>query len=100
MECPSIKDDYNKESYYFCYEYLLPFEKVTFDGAGNEITDTSEKKQRVLVKEVLARLSDYQNCEEDELPLGEPPILRLGDYDIADEKYYIGREEISKDMIF
>lgn len=82
--------DYIKNSRYYCLEYLVPMDKVIFDGFSY---NTQYSKTRHLLHVVLNRLYEYEfnrryMYDHDNL------ILRLEDDDTMEEKYFITEEEI------
>ena len=85
-----IVRDYKKNSRYYCLEYLVPMDKVIFDGFSY---NTQYSKTRHLLHVVLNRLYEYEfnrryMYDHDNL------ILRLEDDDTMEEKYFITEEEI------
>lgn len=87
---PDIIRDYRKNSKYYCLEYLVPMDKVIFDGFSYK---TQYSKTQHLLCVVLNRLYEYEHnsgymYDHDNL------ILRLEDDDTMEEKYYIKEEEI------
>lgn len=85
-----IIKDYEKNSRYYCLEYLVPMDKVIFDGFSYK---TRYSKTQHLLCVVLKRLYEYEfnsayMYDHDNL------ILRLEDDDTMQEKYFIAEEEI------
>ena len=82
--------DYERNSRYYCLEYLVPMDKVIFDGFSYK---TQYSKTKHLLCVVLKRLYDYEfnsryMYDHDNL------ILRLEDDDTMQEEYFIAEEEI------
>lgn len=85
-----IISDYEKNSKYYCLEYLVPMDIVIFDGFNYK---TQYGKTRHLLCVVMKRLYEYEfnngyMYDHDNL------ILRLEDDDTMQEKYFMEEEEI------
>ena len=94
---PDIANDYLEQSSFYCYEYLLPIKNVLFDD--NEDMP-NEQKCIYLLNRVLNRLSDYQCYHIDDMYDRDNPMLRLDDFDTMHSKYFIGKELITRSMVF
>ena len=97
LHSPSICNDYLEQSSYYCYEYLIPMDKIIFDDFQ---TTSQSRKSVYLINRVLNRLSDYDSYHIDYIYDHDNPIIRLGDFDTMDEKHFISKELISQNMIF
>ncbi len=82
--------EYMKESQYYCYEYCLPLDKVIFDG--NNQDESIESKRLYLIKKVLYRILEYNGNDYNDITDSDNPILRLGDDETMDDRYYICKE--------
>lgn len=87
LDKDNIIDDYIKNSTYYCFEYLVPIEKIFFASAEQL---SKEEKQKYLLYQVLYRLfNDYDEHDNDN------PILRLADNDTMESKYFKRKEKVS-----
>lgn len=91
LDNPSIIDNYIEKSTYYCFEYLVPIDKVIFDGTSQL---SKEEKQNYLLYQVLGVLFNYVIYRND-IDDNDNPILRLADNDIMEAKYFKRKEEIS-----
>ena len=91
-----IGTDYFDNSKYYCFEYCLPLEKVMFDERDNL---TEDEKKKYLLNQVLNRLYEYHTHDIRYMFDHENPMIRLTDSDTMEEKYYIGKEERTYDML-
>ena len=96
LNCPTIKIDYFKNSKYFCYEYLVPIKNVYFDEVDSLNTS---KKAQYLINKILNRLFDYEDLYIDNISDYQNPGLRLNDDVSMNEKYFVSKEEISREML-
>ena len=92
----NIETDYFRNSKYYCFEYLVPIEKVYFDDVENL---PKEGKQQYLLNQVLHRLYDYTVTDIRYMFDHDNPILRLVDDDVMQEEYFITKEEITWEML-
>lgn len=92
----AMKKDYFDNSKYYCFEYLVPIDKVYFDNK-----EKLEKldKQRYLLNQVLHRLYEYSIRESRYMFDHDNPIIRLLDYDVMQEEYFVSKEEITLEML-
>ncbi|MBY0221786.1 hypothetical protein [Sporosarcina aquimarina] len=90
-----IVTDYVENSKYYCYEYLVPIDKVFFDDA-EELS--KEGKQRYLLNKVLCRLFEYTTKDKNMFD-HDNPVLRLADNEKMAEQYFIKKEEITWEML-
>ncbi|MHC6181046.1 hypothetical protein ACYUJ6_14565 [Clostridium sp. JNZ X4-2] len=93
---PNIGTEYFQNSKYYCFEYLVPIEKVYFDNAEHL---PNEGKQQYLLNQVLHRLYDYTITDIRYMFDHDNPILRLADNDVMQEEYFIAKEEITWEML-
>ncbi|CEK33889.1 hypothetical protein UMC2_11391 [[Clostridium] sordellii] len=91
-----MKDDYLKNSEYYCFEYIVPIDKVYFDK--DEILQNRDK-QKYLLNQVLHKLYDYYITESRYMFNHDNTIIRLSDYDVMQEKYFIKKEKITLEML-
>lgn len=87
--------DYVEESKFYCFEYLVPIEKVFFDKAEDL---SKEGKQKYLLNQVLYRLFHYLSGDCNMFD-HDNPVLRLDDNDKMETKYFIKKEEITWEML-
>ena len=87
----NLLQDYKNNSQYYCYEYLIPIEKVVIVEIENQ---TTEKTQKFIVESAIQKLYDYKNGNY--IDPDDNPVLILKDNDIMQEKYFIGKEKIKK----
>lgn len=92
----NIGTDYFQNSKYYCFEYLVPIERVYFDNAEHL---PNEGKQQYLLNQVLHRLYDYSVTDIRYMFDHDNPILRLADNDVMQEEYFIAKEEITWEML-
>lgn len=93
---PSMKKDYFGNSKYYCFEYLVPINKIYFDY--NENLGRLDK-QKYLLNQVLHRLYEYSTTESICMFDYDNPIIRLSDYDVMQEEYFVSKEEIIWEML-
>lgn len=93
---PLMKKDYFNNSKYYCFEYLVPIDKIYFDD--NEKIGKLEK-QKYLLNKVLHRLYEYFIRENEYMFDNDNPIIRLSDYDVMQEEYFVSKEEITLEML-
>ena len=91
-----IGTDYFDNSRYFYCKYCLPLDKVLFDEKDNLSDD---EKENYLLIQILNRLYKYHMHDIRYMFDPENPIIRLTDCDTMDEKYYIGKEELTWNML-
>lgn len=91
-----IGTDYFNSGKYYCFEYCVPLENVLFDANDSM---TLAEKQKYLINQVLNRLYEYHTSDIRYMFDNNNPIIRLTDNDTMQEKYYIGKEEITWDML-
>lgn len=91
-----IGTDYFENSRYYCYEYCLPLDRVLFDEKDNLSDD---EKKKYLLNQILNRLYEYHTHDIRYMFDHDNPIVRLTDSDTMEERYYIGKEEITWDML-
>ena len=96
LKYPFLKEDYFNNSKYYCFEYLVPIDKIYFDD--NEKISKLEK-QKYLLNRVLNRLYEYCIKESKYMFDYDNPIIRLSDYDVMQEEYFISKEEITLEML-
>lgn len=96
LQRDDILEDYFQNSEYYCLEYLVPIEKVIFDGRH---LLTNEEKSICLMEAVLERLYDYFAVGKLYMYDHENPVLRLDDKDFMPEKFLIQKELITYDML-
>lgn len=92
----NIGTDYFQNSKYYCFEYLVPIDKVYFDYAEGL---PKEGKQRYLLNQALHRLYDYTVTDIRYMFDHDNPILRLADDDVMQEEYFVTKEEITWEML-
>lgn len=96
LKQPDLIDDYIDNSIFYCYEYLIPIEKILFDE--NEDMSHHEKIDFFIIN-VISRLYDYysykSNCHSD----NGNEIMRLTDDVNLSNELYISKYNITKDMI-
>lgn len=92
----SIITDYYANSKYYCFEYRVPLEIIAFDD--NE-KFSGEQKRIYLLNQVLNRLFEYYTSNTKYMSDHNNPIIRLADNDTMHNKYYIGKEEITLEML-
>lgn len=92
----SMKKDYFDNSRYYCFEYLIPINKIYFDD--NETLGDLEK-QKYLLNKVLHRLYEYSITESRYMFDHDNPIIRLSDYDVMQGEYFVSKEEITLEML-
>jgi hypothetical protein len=92
----NIGTDYFQNSKYYCFEYLVPIEKVYFDDDEDL---QKEDKQLYLLNQVLHRLYDYMATDIRYMFDHDNPILRLADNDVMKEEYFVTKEEITREML-
>lgn len=88
---------YKKESKYFCYEYLVPIEKVIIDKRRK--TYYQKDKARYLIRVAIKRIIKYKNNPIEYNRCTENELLMLNDYINLDSKYFIRKEEITNEML-
>lgn len=93
----SIISEYFQNSKYFCYEYKLPMNEIIFDSDSEYAND---QKSYYFIRCVLLRLIEYYGTNSRYMFDDNNPILRLPDNVNMSPQYYLGREEITRDMIF
>ena len=93
---PSMKKDYFDNSKYYCFEYLVPIDKIYFDA--NEKLNKLDK-QKYLLNQILHRLYEYSIRESRFMFDHDNPIIRLSDYDVMQEEYFVSKEEITMEML-
>lgn len=91
-----IGTDYYENSKYYCYEYCVPIDMIFFDGHTKM---SLEDKKIYIVNQILHRIHDYLYSDIKYMSDNENPILRLSDDITMSEKYYIGKEEITYEML-
>lgn len=91
-----IRRDYIDASKFFCFEYLVPFDKIVFDQDENM---SELQKRRYFVKQILQRLYEYRTCELQYMSDEENPILRLADEESMPTEFFVSKEEIFVDMV-
>lgn len=91
-----IGTDFFENGKYYCFEYCVPLEKVLFDDNDNLL---QSEKSKYLLKQILNRLYEYHTTDIRYMFDHDNPIIRLTDSDTMDEQYYIGKEEITWDML-
>ena len=96
LKYPFLKEDYFNNSKYYCFEYLVPIDKIYFDD--NDKMSKLEK-QKYLLNRVLNRLYEYSITESEYMFDYDNPIIRLSDYDVMQEEYFISKEEITLEML-
>ena len=96
LKYPFLKEDYFNNSKYYCFEYLVPIDKIYFDD--NDKMSKLEK-QKYLLNRVLNRLYEYSITESKYMFDYDNPIIRLSDYDVMQEEYFISKEEITLEML-
>lgn len=89
-----IESDYFSNSTFYCFEYLVPIEKVIFTSSEDISNDN---KHIYLINNILYRLYNYYCCNKDYNYDEDNPILRLSDSDTMLEEYFINKEEIILD---
>lgn len=96
LEDSDNKKDYFNNSKYYCLEYIVPIDKVYFDN--NEKLEKLDK-QKYLLNQVLHRLYEYSIRESRYMFDNDNPIIRLSDYDVMQEEYFVSKEEITMEML-
>ena len=96
LEDSDNKKDYFNNSKYYCLEYIVPIDKVYFDN--NEKLEKLDK-QKYLLNQVLHRLYEYSIRESRYMLDNDNPIIRLSDYDVMQEEYFVSKEEITLEML-
>ncbi|MFR9070375.1 MAG: hypothetical protein ACLVIU_08455 [Paraclostridium sp.] len=92
----TMKKDYLENSEYYCFEYLVPIDKVYFD---NDETLQNTDKQKYLLNQVLHRLYNYYVTESRYMFDHDNAIIRLSDYDVMQEEYFVTKEKITLEML-
>lgn len=96
LKCRDIGTGYFDNSKYYCFEYCVPLSKVLFDG-NDKLADS--EKSIYLLNQVLNRLYEYHTHDIKYMFDHDNPIIRLADNDTMKEDYYIGKTEITWDML-
>lgn len=96
LKYPFLKEDYFNNSKYYCFEYLVSIDKIYFDD--NDKMSKLEK-QKYLLNRVLNRLYEYSITESEYMFDYDNPIIRLSDYDVMQEEYFISKEEITLEIL-
>lgn len=96
LGCRELGHYFMSNSAYYCYEYRIPIDRVIFDGHNLNSTDL---KQRHLIRCVLERLSDYADTDIRNMRDYKNPILRLSDDDILPSNYFVKKERITVEML-
>lgn len=96
LKCPDMKKDYFENSQYYCFKYLVPIDKIVFDDE-NKLGKVD--KQKYLLRQVLNRLYEYSTSESKYMFDHDNPIIRLSDYDVMQEEYFISKEKITLEML-
>lgn len=91
---PEMIADYQEQSTYYCYKYIVPFEKAIFDDAEN--LDEDEKRY-YLIYMLCTRLLLYM--DNSRINDNDNPVIRLADDENLAKAYYNSREIITLEMI-
>ncbi|MGN1089304.1 MAG: hypothetical protein ACI4Q6_02785, partial [Huintestinicola sp.] len=83
-------------SKYYCMEYVVPLDMIVFDDNETLIGDS---KIKYLLNQVLNRLLEYKTSNIRYMTDHSNPIIRLADSDTLSDKYFVGKEEITREML-
>ena len=88
--------DFIEQSLYYCFEYRLPFDQFVFDE--KDTLDSNAKLEYLLIK-LFYRVYEHLTMPEKYIFDNDNPIIRLNDFDRMDVRYFIGKEEITEEML-
>ncbi len=96
LNCTELGNYYYNNSKYYCFEYKLPLEEVIIDGKDEY---NLHQKQCYIIRSVIERIYEYQIRNVKFIYDEENPILRLADDSVMEEKYFVNKKIITREML-